>query len=315
MPADEPSNNHHEPKKGLPTVVPPSGGHIVQLFVVPGAIVVGVVVVLLGCTGLSGWFFGFSNSADSCLKRMREANPDVRWRAANDLAQILKRDQELASNPKVGLDLAELLSQAIEDLDREEKAFGDRRRQPRAEGTDGAEKDLVPSTLKSQRKFVQFLSACMGTMSVPVGAPLLAQMVRKDTGEDSKTTALLRRDAVWALANLGENRKQYDALSAARKEAILAELQAEAEKGVSSRARWARSTLNALQGKEDFGVVPALADCASAKDPDLRKLVSLAFTFWPPSAAEKETAERALLKLSGPEEHGDGERVLIGKDD
>ncbi len=59
----------------------------------------------------------------------------------------------------------------------------------------------------------------------------------------------------------------------------------------------------------------ALAASANAKDPDLRKLVALAFTFWPPSATEKDTAERALLRLSSPEEHGDGDRVLIGKDD
>ncbi len=311
MPADTPSKNGHEPGKGLPPVVAPSGGHIVQLFVVPGAIVLGVVVVLLGCSGMSNWFFGYSRSAEECLKNMKEENPDVRWRAANDLAQILKRDPTLAANPKVGLDLAETLNQALTDLRREEESLSLRRRDPQ---TTDQDKTRVPATLKAQRKYVQFLSACLGTMSVPVGAPLLTEMARKDKGEDDKTSALLRRHAVWVLANLGDNRKKFDALSLEQREFVLTLLDHEAS-GISTRASWARQTANVLRGKEDFGVVPALAECARADDPSLREMVAFALGFWADTPADRQRAEQALLKLSGPDEQGHGQRVLLGMDD
>ncbi len=311
MSSDQPPSDNHEPGRSLPPVVPPSGGHIVQLFVVPGAIVLGVVVILLGCTGVSGWFFGFARSPQDCLADMKKDNPDVRWRAANDLAQVLKRDPQLAADPKLGLDLTELLDRALDDLDAESTAFKDQQGQTNPAAPEGT----TPANLKSKRKYVQFLSACVGNLTVPVGVGPLTRMALKDSGGDAKTVALLRRHAVWALANLGENRKQFGALPAEKRSQILAVLQEEATSSNLSRSQAARQTLNRLQGTEDFGVIAALAKCAAADDPDLRTLTAFALGFWTGSPAENALAEQTLLKLSGPGEHGQGERILLDRDD
>src|SRR5262245_55895645 len=84
-----------------PPVMPPSSRHLVQMFVVPGMIVGGVVVLGLVCSGAFGYMLGFdqAQTADAYIKRLSDPNTDIRWRAANDLVQVLKRDEELASDP------------------------------------------------------------------------------------------------------------------------------------------------------------------------------------------------------------------------
>ena len=298
-------------------MLPPSGGHIVRLFVVPAALVLGVVVILLGCAGAKTWFFGFARTPEACLTDMKSDNPDVRWRAANDLAQVLKRDPRLAADPKLGLDLADVLQSAQGDLEREEQAFAE---QQKKAGESDKKAVPVPGPLKAQRKYVQFLSACLGNLSVPVGVPLLTNMARKEKG-DAKSVALLRRHAVWALANLGENRKQFDKLPIEERTKSMTVLQEEARGSNPTRTDWARRTLDGLNGK-DFGVIDALADCAGTRDrpgdPDLRAMTAFALGFWSdtPDASKRKLAEDTLLRLSSPDaEQGQGERVLVVEND
>src|SRR5258707_2685493 len=142
-----------EPVKGLPPVQAPSGRHIAQLFLVPGLIVAGAVTILLGFS----WLAGGSRTPDQFLKNIDSANPDIRWRAANDLAQVLKRDDKLAADPVFGLRLTERFVRALDELDRLEKA--------RAALPPGADdKDLAAATksLIDQRNYVQYLGACLG---------------------------------------------------------------------------------------------------------------------------------------------------------
>src|SRR5439155_27156542 len=113
-PAGEP-----EPVKGLPTVTAPSGRHIVQLFLIPGLIVAGAVTILLGFS----WLAGGSRTPEQFLKNIDSANADIRWRAANDLAQVLKRDDTLAADVGFALKIAERLARALEELDRAEKSI------------------------------------------------------------------------------------------------------------------------------------------------------------------------------------------------
>jgi hypothetical protein len=314
--SETPPGTDSQAARNLPPVLPPSGRHIFQLFVVPGAIVLGVVVILLGCTGLSGWFFGF-RTPQACLEDMKSNNPDVRWRAASDLAQVLKsdRDPQYRSDPKLGLDLADLLKTALDDLDREERAFASSRQQDTP----------VPQNLKAQRKYVQFLSACLGNMSIPVGVPLLTRMATKDEG-DPKSVALLRRHAVWALANMGENRKKFDQLPAAERDRVRAVLSQEAAAaGHPSRAENARTALDALDHK-DVGVIDALRECANLtreltpqgqpNDPNLRAMTAFALGFWTDTQSRQKEAEQILLKLSDPlVENGNGEAVVLDRDD
>jgi hypothetical protein len=302
-----------EPKPALPPVLPPSGGHIVRLFVVPGVIVLVVVVLLLGWVSVSDWFFGTARPTDRYLGDMRSANPDVRWRAASDFAQKLKRDPQLATDARLGLELAELLNQSVDDLDRLATEAA------KSESAPGGKAAAV-ATFKKQREYTQFLTACLGNMSVPVGVTELTRLAEKDKGGDPKTTALLRRQAVWALANLGENCRQFAALPAEQRDPaktrIMAELHQEADGGNLLRGQWARQTLNRWDGTEEYGVIPVLSRCADADDPDLRMWTAFALGFWKGSPAENALAEQTLLKLSSPDrEQGRGERVLLGRDD
>src|SRR5262249_51738400 len=119
MSTDNPnSNSPTEPaSKGLPPWAPPSGRHIAQLFLVPGLIVTGAVIILLGFS----WLAGTTRTPDQFLKNLDSSNADIRWRAANDLAQMLKRDEKLAADPVFGLNLAERLYKAADELERLEK--------------------------------------------------------------------------------------------------------------------------------------------------------------------------------------------------
>src|SRR4051794_40116275 len=83
-----PSNPVPAPEPGLPPVEPPSGRFIVQLFVVPGLIVLVVVMVLMGLFYLTS-----RQSPEYFLRQLDSDNADIRWRGAADLAQILKRPE------------------------------------------------------------------------------------------------------------------------------------------------------------------------------------------------------------------------------
>src|SRR5947209_4816846 len=109
------------PGPALPPVRPPSGRHIAQLFLVPGLIVGGAVAILLGFS----WLAGGSRTPDQFLKNIDSANVDIRWRAASDLAQVLKRDEILAADPEFALRLAERLQRALDELDRLEQDKGE----------------------------------------------------------------------------------------------------------------------------------------------------------------------------------------------
>ena len=92
-----------------------------QLFLVPGLIVAVAVFIYLG----SSYLVQSSHTPDNFLKELDSPNPEIRWRGAHDLAQVLKRPESLAlaSNPKFALDLAERLDRAITEVERAEQAM------------------------------------------------------------------------------------------------------------------------------------------------------------------------------------------------
>src|SRR5947209_12733222 len=108
------------PAPGLPPVVPPSGRFIVQLFLVPGLIVAGAVIVLLAFS----WLSSSNRSPAAFLRDLESSNIDIRKRTASDLAQVLKRDENLALDVDFGLRLTELLRDAVGDLAHSEPSAG-----------------------------------------------------------------------------------------------------------------------------------------------------------------------------------------------
>jgi hypothetical protein len=299
MQPEAPLTFNSEPNKGLPPVVPLSGKFIVQLFLVPGLIVAFAVLLIL----VVSWLVPSSRTPEQFLLNLDRSNADVRWRAADDLAQVLLRDDQLASNPKFALDLAERLRQALQAAATTEQSLGDRLRQPTPSAPEG---DL--KTLEAQRSYIVYLSACLGNCTIPVGAPLLNELAVSEDGADAKGGARRRLQSVWALATLGENLKRFDKLPLERQGNILAKLEDEVSGG-RERADWARAALEHLKGRgtgspQALGVEQTLVKCAGDANPSLRKNTALALSFWEGDAAENARMEQALLKLTRDDGHG-----------
>src|SRR5579884_546865 len=277
------------PPAGLPTVRPPSGKFIVQLFLVPGLIVALIVGVLL----LFTWLFGGPRTPEEWLKKLDSDNADVRWRAAADLAQTLRRDQRLASDPNFALQLALRLRRSLNETRTTEKDL--------AGGQfSGEEANRQRKELEPKRNFQNFLCACLGNFVVPSGGPILKEVAEgrldgKDIVMEPQARALLRRQAVWGLANLGENLKRFDALPDPDRMTVLARLEeaarpagdggAEKVGEAKDLADWARAALALLRhrqgGQPDaFGVDVTFARCAEADDPVLRYFTAFACNFW-----------------------------------
>jgi hypothetical protein len=321
-----PGNN--DALKGLPPVTPPSGRFIVQLFLIPGLIVAVAVIVLL----IPSLLVGRPRTPAEYLKDLDSGNPDIRWRAAHDLAQVLKRPESvaLASNPTFALDLAQRLRQALDELAKAEQTtqadlnktlaeiekdqgVSKEEKQKRAqEANDRAWRKLAP-----QRDFVLYLISCLGDFTLPVGVPLLSEVALNDSGPDDKGLALRRRRAVLALANLGENLKRYERLTKEQKlteeqrSEILADLEKETQ-GRGERREWAETTLNYLKNKTPLGVDKTLAACADpkgrGKDPFLRELVAYALNFW-----DGPLVEETLVRLA--HDNGEGIRIEVREND
>src|SRR5262245_66214631 len=85
-------------QSGLPPVVPPSGRMIAQLFVVPGLIVVGAVVILLGFS----WLAGGSRSPEAFLDGLKNSNTEVSWRTASDMDRDIQSMVWLAGDVYLG---------------------------------------------------------------------------------------------------------------------------------------------------------------------------------------------------------------------
>src|SRR5262249_31744964 len=118
--------------------------------------------------------------------------------------------------------------------------------------------------------------------------------------------------ALWALANLGDNLKRFQRLIPERQQMVLAELQAEGD-GVGERAEWARAALGYMTGPraqklQGLGVDKALTFCAADSDPFLREITAFALNFWEGDATERGRLEEALAKLAV--DGGQGEETL-----
>lgn len=278
-------------EKGLPPVAPPSGRFIAQLFLVPGLIVTFAVLFILGLN----YLFVEARDADHYLHRLKDANPDIRWRAAHDLAQELKRpESKLRANPEFALGLAERLSAALEELQQKEAVIA-----TQMKGLPAAKHDLAWQKAKIERDYTGFLASALGDFVVPVGIPLLSKMALNTASPDLKGNTDLRRKAVWALGNLGENLKAFAKLPAERRGEIKGYLGEQAA-GSGDRAIWARESLRYLEPTSTAsGVVDVLARCARDDDRFLRRLTALVLNFW-----DSPQTEPILVDLTRDDGHG-----------
>jgi hypothetical protein len=280
---------------------------ILRLFVVP-ALIVGVLVglFLIGPT-LAGWFNrllgrpGGGYSAQHFLQKLDDPNKEVRWRAASDLAQVLPRDDALASDPELALQLNNRLREALTDGAKAEKeAAGPLDGKPWQEGQPERKK------LEKSRDYILFLISCLGNTRIPAGVEVLSELALQDSGLEGRELARRRRQALWALANLGANLAKYDRMTEEEKDAIENQL----EQMGGSQARAVRLYLRDRRaGKQHaLGMDQVVENCSQAKDPFLRKLAALVTNYWWGTTAENATIEEALVRLST--DNGQGEDEL-----
>ncbi len=285
--------------RDLPPVTPPSGKELTRLILVPLAIVAGLVALGFALLHTSSWLVSGPASTEQALKGLDNTNPDVRWRAANDLAQVLLRDPKLAADPKLALDLAERLRRALDvAADAEEARRKHLRDRPE-------EYDPNLKALDAERSYVVYLSACLGNFSTPVGVPLLNRLALDETAADPEARVTRQRQAVWSLANLGERlRKRFDDLGEDEQNAVLEALDREALAASGDRGQWAKLAHDHLRSRQEkrptsMGVDETLAETARANDPFLRKLTALALGFW-----DGPRADDTLLRLVADDGRG-----------
>ena len=98
----------------MPPVEPPSAGFILQLFLVPGVIVVVVVMIYL----LFSWLAHKGSDAKDLVRALGRNN-EARWQAAFNLANDLRAERgsknpALTNDPELAKDLADILDREIE---------------------------------------------------------------------------------------------------------------------------------------------------------------------------------------------------------
>lgn len=316
MPSDIPHSPPPDP--GLPTVTPPSGSMFIRLFGVPALIVGGLVLLLIVAQPLLGKFSKYflgrtwgSVSPEQVLRDLDDSNVEVRWRAANDLAQVLLRDDNLASDSAFALQLNQRLRRTLDSSAPFEKAHAEHFAK-----LSPAEETRELKKLDPDRNYILLLTQCLGRFMVPVGAPLLEELAVQQSGLDPRALSARRRQALWALANLGESVNRFDKLPVEQQDAIVAQLETATEGG--EQASSAKIALDYLKDRRDgrpnaMGMDGVIVKCADAEDPSLRELAAFAANFWSGTAAENARIEKTLLRLC--DDPGKGEEELAKLED
>jgi hypothetical protein len=114
MSSNFPPARDFSPQDALPPVEPPSAGFILQLFLVPGVIVVVVVMIYL----LFSWLAHKGSDAKDLVRALGRNN-EARWQAAFNLANDLRAERgsknpALTNDPELAKDLADILDREIE---------------------------------------------------------------------------------------------------------------------------------------------------------------------------------------------------------
>lgn len=295
---------------GLPPVTPPSGRFIAQLFLVPGMIVLVAVLIILGINYL---FIG-GYTPEYFLSKLDSDNADIRWRGASDLAQHIKRPESkrLKADAVFALELADRLRQALDELDQLEKSLAAKiAKLPQAE----QDKEWRRLTPHKKRDYVEYLAAALGDFYVPVGVPLLCEIIVRESAPDPLSNTMRRRRAIWALSNLGAHVQAFTKeLSVEQQAKALQQLHDELAGPQSERRAYARTAMHYLDNSkvaaDDPGLAlvdHALAECAKSPDRYLREHVAMAFNFW-----DGDRAEETLLRLARDDGFGTLIRVAEG---
>jgi len=152
----------------LPPVEPPNAGFILQLFIVPGLIVLAVFLFVL----LIGWVRSSQEDPIAKVRALRMGN-QARWQQAFELAQMLmKSDRDssgLRENEELAGEIALLLDEQLEAANADDNSISLR----------------------------YYLCRMLGEFTVDEGLEVLLQVAHEDGERD------VRREAINAMAVLG----------------------------------------------------------------------------------------------------------------
>ena len=218
----------------LPPVQPPSAGFIVQLFVVPGLIVLAVVAVW----ALFGRIAAGEQDWRKLAQELQSPNTHIRNRAMYGLAQVLDQDrlrgeqgQHLASNPEIVRGLSDQLVKELQT------------------GSSSLESVAIQ----------QYLTRALGLLNAPDSARVLLPGA---TAADPSGAASLRQAAAASM---------NAALKSALKPTRDIEIRKSAAASIAFIASRALERGTPLEAPE---LVQALIDASSAQEPVMRHAVA-----------------------------------------
>jgi hypothetical protein len=163
---------HVSPDDALPRVEPPNASFIVQLFVLPAAIVAVIVLVWT----MFNWLARMGSEPREYLQQIAKHNANS-WVAANRLADELRTDPELAGDDRLAQDLGRVLEKSVQAGDLSADAVNLR----------------------------AFLCQALGKFHVPDGLPALLVAAQAERDADEQ---VVRRWAVEAIAQTVSNVRQ-----------------------------------------------------------------------------------------------------------
>ena len=181
------------PDDALPPVQPPSAGFLVQLFVIPGLIVLLMVLVWV----LVNWLPQMGNDAETNVRAL-EGSGANRWQAAVNLANLLRGDSggELKRDRELARRLADKLKQEL------------------AEGRTTEDAVLLRV----------YLATALGEFYVDTGLTALVQAIESEERSDLKPS--LRTAATRAVAVLSNNLRRETGRSITNPDAVAAVIEA-----------------------------------------------------------------------------------------
>ena len=273
--------------ESLPPVQPPNAGFLVQLFVIPGLIVLVMVLVWT----LIKWLPQMGNDAETNVKAL-EGNGANRWQAAVNLANLLRGDTsgELKRDRELATRLADKLQQELQSARTSEDALLLR----------------------------VYLATALGEFHVDAGLPVLVEAVTTEEKSDLKPS--LRAAAVRAVAVLSSNLKRETGKPVTDSDAVAALIAASRENDslLRTTAAFALGEIGGSAAEERLRVLlddvahpyarynAATALARRGEPAVVDVLVELLTTDQPPETSEQDSpdeqvAQRTRLVVSGLE--------------
>jgi hypothetical protein len=235
MSTNSPRSPELSPDDALPPVEPPSAGFILQLFLVPGIIVVVVVMIWL----MFNWLAHKGNDRDEFVRALKRNN-EARWQAAFNLANELRSERQsgnlqLATDHKLAEELAGILNAEIDSGSEAENSV----------------------TLR------MYLCRALGEFKVTDALPTL---IKASTTERDEREADVRRAALEGIALLAANVPDDDEQLIANNE--LSDALLKASEDSQARTRATATVALGVIGGDKF--IERLHVMAEDTNPDVR---------------------------------------------